>query len=239
MQLRLLLPLALALPLGAQGFEGTMTMRIAAPDGTQMEARTMVKGSQMAMALTAPASAGPMAGAEIRMIVDRSAKTATMLMPIPAGMGGGGFLPPDAKGIKIVNPIDGGEAASGAAAAPAVEYKKLGTSQTIAGLKCDDYEFTSDGQTIRSCLAANVGMFYYPSLGGGMMGGRGGRGAAGAPAWSKGVGQAPGFPLKVWSTDNKVSMEVTAIDRAAVPASTFEVPAGYIDMAGMMGGRRP
>jgi hypothetical protein len=34
-------------------------------------------------------------------------------------------------------------------------------------------------------------------------------------------------------------MEVTAIDRTAVPLSTFEVPAGYVDLSAMMGGRRP
>ncbi len=227
------LPLLLALPLGAQGFEGTMSMRVGAPDGTQMDVKYMIKGDKMGMTMTAPASTGPMAGAEIRMIIDQGAKTATMLMPAPAGMAN--MLPPDTKGIKMVTPI-GAEAASAGGAA-AVTYKKLGTSQTIAGLKCDDYEATTDGETIRSCLASNVGMFNYPNLGGGM-GGRGGRGAA-APAWSKGIGQAPGFPLKVWSTDNKVAMEVTAIDRAAVPASAFEVPAGYMDLGGMMGGRRP
>jgi hypothetical protein len=227
------LPLLLALPLGAQGFEGTMSMRISAPDGTLMDVKYLIKGDKMGMTMTAPASTGPMAGAEIRMIIDQGAKTATMLMPAPAGMTN--MLPPDTKGIKMVTPIAAEAASAGGAAA--VTYKKLGTSQTIAGLKCDDYEATTDGQTIRSCLASNVGMFSYPNLGGGM-GGRGGRGAA-APAWSKGIGQAPGFPLKVWSTDNKVAMEVTAIDRAAVPASAFEVPAGYMDLGGAMGGRRP
>lgn len=229
-----LLPLLLALPLGAQGFEGTMTMQVGAPDGTPMEVKYMIKGEKMGMTATAPASAGPLAGAEIRMIIDPSAKTVTMLMPAMAGMAN--LLPPDSKGIKMVNPIGGADAAGGAAAGPAVTYKKLGTSQTIAGLKCDDYESTADGETTRACFASNVGMFTYPSLGGGM-GGRG-RGAA-APAWSKGIGQAPGFPLKVWTTDGKVAMEVTAIDRSAVPASAFEVPAGYVDLGAMMGGRRP
>ena len=97
-----------------------------------------------------------------------------------------------------------------------MEYKKLGTSQTIAGLKCDDYEASADGQTTKICFAPNVGMFAYPNLGGGMNGR--GRGAA-APGWAKGLPTAPGFPLKAWSADGKVSMEVTAIDRTAVPLS--------------------
>lgn len=231
------LPLLLALPVGAQGFEGTMTMRVGAPDGTMMDVKYMIKGEKMGFTMIAPASAGPAAGAEIRMVMDPAAKTMTMLMPIPAAMAGAGMFPPDAKGIKMVNPIGGGEAAgAGGGGGAAVEFKKLGTSQTIAGLKCDDYESTADGQTTRTCFATNVGMFSYPSLGGGM----GGRGrAAAAPAWSKGFSNAPGFPLKVWTTDGKVSMEVTTIDRGAVPAAAFEVPAGYIDLASMMGGRRP
>lgn len=233
----LLLPLVAALPLGAQGFEGTMTMRVGAPDGTMMDVRYMIKGEKMGMTATAPASAGPLAGAEVRIIVDQAAKTMTMMMPLPAGMGNG-MLPPDTKGIKMVNPIAPVEASAGGAGgstAP-VEFKKLGTSQTIAGLKCDDYEATTDGQTTRSCFATSIGMFAYPNLGGGMNGR--GRGAA-APTWSKGLASAPGFPLKVWSTDGKVAMEVTAIDRSAVPASSFEVPAGYVDLGAMMGGRRP
>ncbi len=235
MRVALLLPLVLTLPLGAQSFEGSMSMRVGAPDGTAMDVTYLIKGDKMGMTLTAPASSGPLAGNEIRMIIDQNAKTMTMLMPVPAGMGGGGMLPPDTKGIKMVNPI-GPEAARDGGGAPEATYKKLGTSQTIAGLKCDDYESTADGQTVRSCLASNIGMFSYPSLGGGM-GGRA-RGAA-APAWSKGLGQAPGFPLKVWTADGTVSMEVTAIDRRAVRASAFEVPAGYVDLGAMMGGRRP
>ncbi len=229
----LLLPLALALPLGAQAFEGTMAMRVGAPDGTQMDVKYMIKGEKMGMTMIAPASTGPLAGAEIRMVIDQTAKTMTMLMPVPAAMAA--MLPPDTKGIKLVNPIGGAEAGAGEGGA-AVVFKKLGTSQTIAGLKCEDYESTSDGQTARSCFATNVGMFSYPSLGGGM----GGRGrAAAAPGWAKGLATAPGFPLKVWSTDGTVAMEVTAIDRSAVPASAFDIPAGYMDLAGMMGGRRP
>ncbi|MBP9897852.1 MAG: DUF4412 domain-containing protein [Gemmatimonadales bacterium] len=229
----LLLPLALALPMGAQGFEGTMSMRVGAPDGTMMDVKYMIKGDKMGMTATAPASAGPLAGSEVRMIIDQSAKTMTMMMPLPAGMGNG-MLPPDTKGLKMVNPIGSGTATEGSNTP--VEYKKLGTSQTIAGLKCDDYEASADGQTTKICFAPNVGMFAYPNLGGGMNGR--GRGAA-APGWAKGLSTAPGFPLKVWSADGKVSMEVTAIDRTAVPLSAFEVPAGYVDLSAMMGGRRP
>lgn len=235
-----LLPIVFALPLHAQSFEGTIAMRISAPEGA-MELKYLIKGDHIAMTLTAPASAGPIAGAEIRMITDPVAKTMTMLMPLPPGMGGGGFLPPDTKGMKTVTPLDstphGAGAVEGKRIAP--DIKKLGTSQTIAGMKCDDFEVTENGATTMMCLATGVGHFSYPSLGGGGMGGRGRGGAAPSPAWSRALGGHPGFPLKVWTADGKVAMEVTSIHRGTVPGSTFEIPAGYVDLGVMMGGRRP
>ncbi len=228
----LLLPIALAIPLGAQSFEGTIAMRISAPEGA-MAVKYLIKGDHLAMVLTAPASAGPIAGAEIRMVADPVAKTMTMLMPLPPGMAGGGFLPPDTKGMKTVTPFG----ADTSHTETSYQFKKLGTSQTVAGMKCDDWEQTKDGITTRFCFATGIGRFSYPSLGGGM-GGRG-RGGAAAPEWSKFAGGAAGFPLKVWTADGKMAMEVTSIDRGSVPASTFEIPAGYVDLGAMMGGRRP
>jgi hypothetical protein len=231
-----LLPLALALPLGAQGFEGTVSMRLSSPQG-EMDAKYQFKGDKMAMVMIAPASSGPMAGSEIRMIMDPAAKTMTMLSPIPAGMGGGGMFPADAKGIKMVMPMDGAAAGQGASG-PAPTITKLGTSQTIAGMKCDDFEMVEDNTKMRMCLATGMGKFTFPEMSGGM-GGRG-RGGNSTPAWAKALGSNPGFPLKVWEASGKIAMEVTAIDRGAVPASAFETPAGYVDMSGMMGGgRRP
>jgi len=230
----LLLPLALALPLGAQGFEGTIAMKLSSPQG-EMDAKYQFKGDKMAMVMIAPASAGPMAGSEIRMIMDPAAKTMTTLLPVPAGMGG--MLPPDAKGLKMVTPMDG-NAAGQAATGPAPTITKLGTSQTIAGMKCDDFEMVQDNTKSRMCLATGMAKFAFPDMGGGM-GGRG-RGGNSTPAWAKALGSNPGFPLKVWEANGKVAMEVTSIDRGAIPASAFEVPAGYMDMGGMMGGgRRP
>lgn len=46
------------------------------------------------------------------------------------------------------------------------------------------------------------------------------------------------FPLKVWSPEGKMAMEVTAIDKGSVPESMFTIPDGYVDMAAMMGGMR-
>jgi hypothetical protein len=235
MRLALFLPLALALPLGAQGFEGTVAMRMSSPQG-EISAKYQFKGDKLAMVMIAPASSGPMAGAEIRMIMDPAAKTMTMLAPMPAGMGGGGMFPADAKGIKMVMPTDAAATAQADNGA-APKITKLGTSQTVAGMKCDDYEMVQDNTTMRMCLATGMAKFTFPDMGGGM-GGRS-RGGNTTPAWAKALGNNPGFPLKVWETGGKVAMEVTSVDRGAVPASAFEVPAGYMDMSAMMGGRRP
>ena len=140
-----LLPPPPGLPWGARGFEGPRSRGGGAPSGPMRDVKYMIKGNKMGMRATPPASAGPLAGAEVRMIIDQSAKTMTMMMPLPAGMGNG-MLPPDTKGLKMVNPIGSGTATEGSNTP--VEYKKLGTSQTIAGLKCDDYEASADGQNL-------------------------------------------------------------------------------------------
>ncbi len=47
----------------------------------------------------------------------------------------------------------------------------------------------------------------------------------------------PGFPLKVWDKDGKVTFEVTKIEQGSVDQSMFEIPEGYMDMGEMFGGR--
>ncbi len=234
MRLPLLLTIALALPLGAQGFEGTVAMKVIAPEGA-IDMKYAIKGDRMAMTMAMPASAGPMAGMEVRMLMDPAAKTITMLMPLPAGMGGGGFLPADTKGIKTVTPIP--EATDGAAEGSA-SLKKSGTSQTVAGMKCDDYEVTDGSTTTKVCLATGLGKFNYPSLGGGF-GGRGNRGGGvnASPGWSKGLGNAPGFPLKVSDAAGNTVLEVTSLQKGPIGDDVFAVPAGYVDLQAMMGGR--
>jgi hypothetical protein len=122
------------------------------------------------------------------------------------------------------------------AAASDVKVKKLGTSETVVGLSCDDYEATSDkGEVTRLCMTSALGRFMYPQTSGGIGGRRGGGGSA-APSWSTAFGDKPMFPLKVVTSDGKMAMEVTAIDKSPVSASVFEIPDGYVDLSAMMGG---
>jgi hypothetical protein len=219
----LLFALLPAAPLAAQ-FEGTITMKMSSPEmgNEAVEAKYYIKGDQFAMGMIAPASAGPMAGQEIRMLFNPAAQKMTMLMPVAgemAAMMGG------AKGIKME--MDLKDLPKEDAKAPEGSVKALGTSQTIAGRKCDDYEVTSEGEAFQMCLADGLGRFMM-AAGGGM-----GRDAS-VPKWARNL--AGKFPLKVSDKRGRGMMEVTAISEGAVPASAFTVPSDYRDMGGMMGG---
>jgi len=113
--------------------------------------------------------------------------------------------------------------------------KALGTSQTIAGHKCNDFEITSTKEVTRVCLSTDMGTFTFPTMGGGF-GGRG-RGGASSPSWTHLLASHPGYPLKAWTPEGKVTFEVTKIEKGSVPAAMFEIPEGYMDLGGMMGGR--
>ncbi len=213
-------------PLAAQ-FEGVIHVRVrgAAGSNTAMNAAMSVKGDQSVMTLKMPASAGPLAGSDIRVIADPGAGTTTMLLPMPPGMPAMG----NAKGMKMV--MQTNDIVSDANATEG-ELKKLGTSQVIAGMKCDDWELRSKKEApVKMCLTDGMGRFMMME-----MGGRGRPGAQSMPKWAKRIYNDKLFPLKVWSGENDVSFEVTSVERKAIPASTFAVPSDYMDMSKMMGG---
>jgi hypothetical protein len=223
-------PLATS-PLAAQ-FEGTVSMKLSnTGNGGDMTVKVVEKGGKQATIATLPQSAGPVAGVEMRMIYDPQTNTATTLVPLPPGMS---QLPAlaNAKGIKTV--IDLSKMSpSDASANDKVDVKKLGTSEKIAGFDCEDYEITSPKEKpMRACITQSLGRFLLPQPGGGM----GGRGSP-PPAWSKAFGDKPGFPLKVWSADGGVAMEVTSVEKGSVPAGAFEIPDGYVDMSTLFRGR--
>lgn len=231
MLVSLLLPLAASAPLAAQQFEGTVNMKLAGatsnPEGVTL--RIAIKGDQQATMMSLPATAGPMAGMEVRSILDAKAQMMTTLIPMPPGMGAMAGMP-DAKGMKMVTDLS---KVTGPATSSKADIKKLGSTQKIAGLSCDDYEITDEnGKSVKACITASLGRFRMPDMSGGM--GRRGGGSS-APSWSKAFGDRPAFPLKVVSEDGKMDLEVTSVDRAPVPASVFEIPEGYVDMSAMRG----
>ena len=82
---------------------------------------------------------------------------------------------------------------------------------------------------MQACITESLGRFVFPQTGGGM----GGRGNGAPPPWTTAFGGRPAFPLKVSQSDGTVVMEVLSVNRAPVPASLFEIPDGYVDMASL------
>ena len=116
------------LPVAAQ-FEGTINMRIpamTAGDG-DMVMKIAIKGDMQATTMQMPASAGPMAGMEMRTILDAKANTATVLMPLPPGMAAMAGMG-NAKGIKSVTSFSDITVDLGTGSGKS-ETKRLGTKQ--------------------------------------------------------------------------------------------------------------
>lgn len=223
----LLTPLLLAAPLGAQGFEGTIAMRLSGGQGESMDATMYTKGDRMAMVVKLPASAGPMAGKEMRSIMNHATGKVTVLLPAVPGMP----LPPGSKGMKMTTDMMTGPMAKQGEEAD-FTARKLGTSQTIAGYSCDDYEVTSAGEVMNICVTDRLGRFTMPGTG---MPGR----QQPPPAWARAFGDKPMFPLKVWGTSggSAAEMLVTSVTPGSVPAPMLDDSAeGYVDMSAMMGG---
>lgn len=218
----------LPLPLQAQ-FEGTLNMTLHTNGGGEQTMKVEIKGDRQVTIMTLPQDAGPMAGMEMRAIYDQQARTVTTLLPVPAMLAQMPALA-NAKGIKNVVDLSNLEADT---LHDDATIKKLGTSETVAGIPCDDYEITTPNEApMRACIASTLGRFLYPKPTGGM-----GRNTS-LPAWVRAFGNRPVFPVKVWSTDGKgVAMEVTSAQRGPIPESEFQAPDGYVDMSALMRGR--
>jgi hypothetical protein len=215
----------------AQGFEGTITMNVTTVFGwrsTDGSIKTATKGDRTVTTLLLESRGGPLAGGVARNIIDRKANTVTTLTPMPPGISlpylAGGA---DAKGLITVTPLSAMAGAGGTGSDTKPDIRKLGTSETIAGMSCDDYEITEQNSaSVRACITTALGAFAFPISGSGI---RGGRGSA-PPGWARAFGEKAGFPLKVWSSDGKVALEVTGIDRSPVADSEFAIPEGYVAM---------
>lgn len=151
------------------------------------------------------------------MVLDPGAQKVTMLVAMPMGA---------ARGMKMTMDL---QQEADAVAAVDAEIRELGTSQRIAGMSCQDYVVTSEGETSNLCLTEELGGYSIPAMSGRR---------PTLPGWARKLENR--FPLKVWRPDGTVLLEVTGVARGPVPATMFDVnPEGYQDMSGMMpGGRR-
>ena len=212
-------PFLLAAPVAAQDFEGMIAMEMTSKEMAEPMAMKMyVTGAKQAMVMTMPGDAGPMAGKEMRMVVNPGTGKLTILTPAPPGM--------PAKGMKMV--MDFSSIATEAEAEVAnVKVTALGTSQTVLGMKCEDYEVVTEEETVKMCVSDQLGRYSFPEMSGSR---------PEMPGWAKAFGDKPAFPLKVWTEDGSMTMEVTAVERGPVAAEILEEnPEGFMSMPGMGG----
>jgi hypothetical protein len=217
-------PLAV-MPLAAQEFRGTIAMEISGGEMPQpMNMTLYIDGSRQAIVMKAPPSAGPMAGMEMRMVLDPETRKMTVLMPKPAGMP---TMPGVDKGFKIDQDIEG--VPTNEEAPADVSVRKLGTSQTIAGMSCDDYEVTTSEGKVNMCITDELGRYMVPEVSGM------GRNPE-IPAWARAFGRRPAWPLKIWGGADGTQAVVTSVNRGPVPAAMLDPnPEGYGAFPGMGG----
>ncbi len=208
MTLFCLLPALAAAPAAGQAFEGTVTMTVGSAS-TPMAMTMMIKGDKVATQMNA-------GGMQIKSITDQTTGKVVVLFP----------------SMKMKQVMDLNAVAANAGKNN-IEIKPLGTSQTVAGYKCDDYEVSQNGKpTSRTCVSTQLGNFYLPQMGGG-------RGRGGSPDWASiFAGKHAFFPLKVTGADGKTVLEVTSLQKGGVSDDAFTIPDGYTtmpDMGGMGG----
>jgi hypothetical protein len=133
---------------------------------------------------------------------------------------------------------------------PKGTLKATGRSETVAGVKCQDYTFdgTQEGKhmTGEACLAKGAGLMVGGDVGGMLPGPMGVRQRAAMHKRLIEMGpigellaQGYGIMKATTNEDGKFagSMEVTAYQPGVAPESAFEPPAGFTkkEMPGMMG----
>ena len=198
----------------AQAFEGRITAEMAGPGGAAMPMVILAKGGKSRMEMVA-------GGMPMAMIMDYAGGSITTLM-----MSQKMYMKMDMK--QMDQQMRAMAGTPDAAAAP--KYTRTGRRETIAGQSCEHVLFDSkDGKQMDICAAQGLGFF------GGAGGPGGGRGA-GIPG---GIDQLMKdfkegfFPLRmemVEGTTRRQVLLVTKIERQAVDAALFTVPAGFAEM---------
>ncbi len=103
---------------------------------------------------------------------------------------------------------------------------KTGRTEQVAGHACEHWTVKDDGgEAVDVCMAQGIGAFA-------------GLERAGVGAWLSDIGEGGWFPLLATRVaSGETVLRVTAIDRRALDASLFAVPAGYQKLAVPAGAR--
>jgi hypothetical protein len=194
----------------AQQFEGVIVAKMKG-DGAAAAVTYSIKGEKIRMDM------GSESGIQAATIVDRAAKKMYLLMP--------------QQQMYMERALDVDAAA--VAAEPrsrTAHFSWTGTSQTIAGMHCDDAVLKDeDGTQLNFCIAKGLAFFGGNTGPMGVMGGTAGRGA------SRGTWQSQvqgGFPLRVQRVgDAEPLLEVTSVQKRALSDDLFTAPPGWRKIA--------
>lgn len=206
-------------PLTAQApFEGVITMMVTAPGAAPMENVMSVKGSKGRADMS-------MQGMQAYAITDFATGTITAVLPAQRAymnVGGAALA----------------TALADTGAVPEVTFKESGKKGTFAGIACDYYLIQyKSGMEADACIAKGIGTFFG-------MGAPGGRGNS-APGVQKAMRELAkrfkggAFVLKMDMREagqQRLSMEVTKLEKKPVDSAIFVVPEGFQDMSAMMKG---
>jgi hypothetical protein len=122
-----------------------------------------------------------------------------------------------------------------------MDFKPTGRKEKIAGIEAEEYAGTSDKKRTEVWVTKELGKF--------MMANQGKGGKKGASAWAKFAEQGNFFALRVIQRAKEgapedMRMEVTKVDKGALPNSLFQPPEDYQkfempSMGDMMKGMMP
>ena len=191
----------------AQGFEGAITMRLAAmgrnAQGVQ-ELEFLSRAGNVRVNIASPAGA--------MSILGLSSEKKTFLV-----------IESQRSYVDVTNTEAGTAMASAAANA---KITPTGRKETIAGYECEHMtiESTAPGDRAQSmdvCITKALGPYVNPmsSVGG-----------VRVPAWQAQLMRDGGFPLKVSRADGTVELEVTKIEKRRVSDTQFRIPADFNKM---------
>lgn len=212
--------------LGAASFEGKISLKITAPDGKTQQLNLSVKDTLTRTELPG----GPGGGGAL--ITDAAKRQMTILIP--------------QQHMYMIQtlPAPGSPAPSAPPAQPAAPptLERTGMTEKILGYDSVKFVVKDRGATTEIWVTDQLGTFSFLGMAGGPPG-PGRRGAPRGPSvpqgWEQLLQGKEMFPLRVVSTaaDGKVTrVEVTALEKGALPAAEFVPPADYQDMGQMMRG---